>query len=52
MKERVKTTIVVEEALEDMLEGGNEPPLLVTPVKPRVATDAGKAVRELRKSRH
>ena len=32
--------------------GGGEPPLIVTPVKPRVATEAGKAVREVRESRY
>jgi len=42
--------VLVAEALEQMLRG-SEAPQTVEPVKPRVATDAGRAVRELRESR-
>lgn len=53
----------VEEALEDAACEGlvidslreildsEEQPLTITPVRPKVATDAGKTVRELRESR-
>jgi hypothetical protein len=41
---------LIIEALEELL-GSEKPPLTVTPVKPEVQTDAGKAVRELRDSR-
>ena len=38
-------------ALEEMIGSGIELPLTITPVKPRVKTDAGEVVRELRVSR-
>ena len=38
-------------ALGEFRELGEELPLVVTPVKPKVKTDAGEAVRELRESR-
>ncbi|QOJ78951.1 hypothetical protein IG193_00345 [Infirmifilum lucidum] len=41
---------MVIEAIERLL-GSEKPPLEVTPVRPKVATDAGRAVREMRESR-
>ncbi len=38
------------EALEELL-GSEKPPLVITPVKPKIQTNAGKTVRELRDSR-
>jgi hypothetical protein len=38
------------EALEKLL-GSEKPPLVITPVKPKIQTNAGKTVRELRDSR-
>jgi hypothetical protein len=38
------------EALEELL-GSEKPPLVITPVRPEIQTDAGKVVRELRDSR-
>jgi hypothetical protein len=38
------------EALEKLL-GSEKPPLVITPVKPKIHTNAGKTVRELRDSR-
>ncbi len=49
IEEELSDHLVIE-ALEELL-GPEELPLAVTPVKPRVKTDAGKAVRELRESR-
>lgn len=44
--------ILVARALENMLKSLSlKPPRIVSPVKPRVTTDAGKTVRELRGSR-
>jgi metal-responsive CopG/Arc/MetJ family transcriptional regulator len=42
--------ILIIEAFKDQLRKG-ETPLIITPVKPRIATNAGKIVRELRDSR-
>ena len=42
--------LLVAEVLSRML-GGEGLPLMVVPVKPKVPTDAGKAVRELREGR-
>jgi len=41
---------LIIEALEGLL-GSEKPPLIITPVKPEIQTDAGKVVRELRDSR-
>ena len=41
---------LIMKALEGLL-GPEISPLIVTPVEPKVSTDAGKAVRELRESR-
>lgn len=49
LEEEVSDVLVVK-ALEKLL-GEGEVPLDVTPVKPRVATNAGEAVRELRGAR-
>jgi hypothetical protein len=38
------------EALEKLL-GSEKPPLVITPVKPKIQTNAGKTVREVRDSR-
>ena len=42
--------LLVADALSKLLEG-EELPLTVAPVKPKVPTDSGKAVRELREGR-
>ena len=49
IEEEVSELLVVE-ALSEML-GGREIPLTVVPVKPKVSTDAGRVVRELRETR-
>lgn len=38
-------------ALEEIMEPKGELPLIISPVKPRVETNAGKIVREMRESR-
>ncbi len=43
--------ILIIRALEKLLEREKEIPLVISPVKPKVATDAGKAIREMRGSR-
>jgi hypothetical protein len=41
---------LIVETIEGLL-GSEKPPLVITPVKPKIQTDAGKTVRELRDSR-
>ncbi|RLF13965.1 MAG: hypothetical protein DRJ66_06895 [Thermoprotei archaeon] len=43
--------ILIIKALEKLLGREKEIPLIISPVKPKVVTDAGKAIRELRGSR-
>ncbi len=43
--------ILIIRALEKLLKCAREIPLVISPVKPKVATNAGKAIREMRGSR-
>ena len=49
IKEKLCEDLIVE-TIEELL-GSEKPPLVITPVKPKIQTDAGKTVRELRDSR-
>ena len=49
IKEKLCEDLIVE-TIEELL-GSEKPPLVMTPVKPKIQTDAGKTVRELRDSR-
>jgi hypothetical protein len=49
IKEKLCEDLIVE-TIEELL-GFEKPPLVITPVKPKIQTDAGKTVRELRDSR-
>jgi len=64
MEDKIKTSIVIDRRLWEefklkvsgekglkMLGSERKIPLTIVPVKPRVTTDAGKVVRELRDSR-
>jgi 16S rRNA C967 or C1407 C5-methylase (RsmB/RsmF family) len=48
IKEKLCEDLIIE-ALEEFLSS-EKPPLVITPVKPRIQIDAGKTVRELRDS--
>ena len=50
IEEEVCERLIIK-ALEEIMEFKGELPLMISPVKPRVKTDAGKIVRELRESR-
>ena len=50
IEEEVGELLVIK-ALNKMLENEEEIPLTVVPVKPKVRTDAGKTVREMRETR-
>jgi hypothetical protein len=49
IKEKLCEDSIIE-TLEELL-GSEKPPLVITPVKPKIQTNAGKTVRELRDSR-
>ena len=49
IEEKLCEDLIVE-TIEGLL-GSEKPPLVITPVKPKIQTDAGKTVRELRDSR-
>jgi hypothetical protein len=49
IEEKLCEDLIVE-TIEELL-GSEKPPLVMTPVKPKIQTDAGKTVRELRDSR-
>jgi 16S rRNA C967 or C1407 C5-methylase (RsmB/RsmF family) len=48
IEEKICEDLIIE-ALEEFLSS-EKPPLVITPVKPEIQTDAGKTVRELRDS--
>jgi hypothetical protein len=48
IEEKLCEDLIVE-TIEELL-GSEKPPLVITPVKPKIQTDAGKTVRELRDS--
>ncbi len=50
LKDEISDLLAIK-MLEQMLSEG-EPPLIVEPVKPRIDTDAGRVIREMRESRH
>ena len=51
IEEEVSELLVID-ALEKLLKPGVSIPLTISPIKPRVATDSGKVIREMRYSRH
>jgi len=50
IEEEIPERLVIK-ALEELIEFKEKLPLVISPIKPKVKTDAGKTVRELRESR-
>ena len=50
IEEEICERLVIK-ALEEIMEPKGELPLMISPVKPRVETNSGKVVKELRESR-